>query len=387
VARDRSLPIEAQSLWALNEVSFGVEKGQALGIIGPNGAGKTTCLKLISSIIRPTSGKVAVAGRVSALIELGAGFHPDLTGRENIYLNGVILGMTRREIEMRFDAIVAFSGLQRFLDTPVKRYSSGMYCRLGFSVAAHVDPDILVTDEVLAVGDQGFQSKCYQRIAELKKAGTTIVLVTHALTLVRRVCDRAILLHRGRLIQDGDPASVVAAYLDKPEYTSSLQETVAAGPGVPADTPPGNAPVKIVNVAVLTSDGRRARSLRTGEPFAVRVEYDARERVVEPSVTVKLLGLDGTQYAGYNSGWDGVSPGAVEGTGHVRLSFEALGLLPGEYALDVRISDHQDLRFYDWRAKVCRFRVVGGPPTHSGLLFMPHGWQWESGCEALTHAE
>jgi len=202
----------SQVLWALRDVSFAVEPGSALGLVGPNGSGKTTSLKLLSKITFPTSGKIDVNGRISALIELGAGFHPDLTGRENVYLNGTILGMKRQEIDERFDQIVEFSGLERFIDTPVKRYSSGMYVRLGFSVAAHVEPDVLLVDEVLAVGDAQFRQKCAQRIEELQKIGTTIVFVAHNLYLVRSVCDKAVFLLNGETQQMGDVDDVISSY-------------------------------------------------------------------------------------------------------------------------------------------------------------------------------
>src|SRR5438067_3580385 len=200
VRKLQSLRKPTEEFWAVRDVSFEVERGEALGIIGHNGAGKSTILKLLSSITAPTSGEITINGRLSALIEVGSGFHPELTGRENIYLNGAILGMTRRQIAKRLDSIVDFAGVRQFLDTPVKRYSSGMYVRLGFSIAAHLDPDILLLDEVLAVGDAAFQEKCLKRISEMKEAGTTIVFISHNLGAVERLCDRVILLQRGQIV-------------------------------------------------------------------------------------------------------------------------------------------------------------------------------------------
>jgi lipopolysaccharide transport system ATP-binding protein len=201
-----------QEFWALRDVSFEVERGEALGIIGSNGAGKSTVLKLLSRVSTPTHGEIRINGRLSALIEVGSGFHPELTGRENIYLSGSILGMRRREITAKLDNIVEFSGIKNFIDTPVKRYSSGMYVRLGFSIAAHLDPDILLLDEVLAVGDASFQSKCLERIRHLRDAGTTIIFVSHDLEAVRRLCDRVLLLHDGQILSNGPAQQVIGFY-------------------------------------------------------------------------------------------------------------------------------------------------------------------------------
>ncbi len=203
-----------EEFWALRDVSFEVLEGESLGIIGRNGSGKSTILKLITRILEPTAGRISVSGRVSALIELGAGFHPDLTGRENIYLNGSILGLSRKEMNRKFDEIVAFSELERFLDTPVRHYSSGMYARLGFSVAINVDPDILIIDEVLAVGDEAFQRKCLDKIEGFRRQGRTVILVTHDLSAVSRLCDRAIWLAEGRIVGEDAPSSVIPAYME-----------------------------------------------------------------------------------------------------------------------------------------------------------------------------
>src|SRR5438045_5700324 len=212
VRKLRSLRQRSEEFWAVRDVSFEVGRGEALGIIGHNGAGKSTILKLLSSITAPTSGEITINGRLSALIEVGSGFHPELTGRENIYLNGSILGMRRRRITEKLDSIVEFAGVRQFLDTPVKRFSSGMYVRLGFSIAAHLDPDILLLDEVLAVGDAAFQRKCIQRIIELNKNGTTIVFISHDLQAVQKLCDRVILLRKGQIEADGEPMETIAWY-------------------------------------------------------------------------------------------------------------------------------------------------------------------------------
>src|SRR5213078_1044255 len=205
-------PQKSGDMWALRDVSFQVPQGEVLGIVGHNGAGKTTILKLLSSITAPSSGEITIRGRLAALIEVSSGFHPELTGRENVYLHGAMLGMRRAEITRKMDSIVEFSGVEKYIDVPVKRYSSGMYVRLGFSVAAHLDPDIVLLDEVLAVGDVAFQARCLDRIGELRKAGRTIVFVSHDLAAVYHLCDRAILLARGQILSDGTPRAVIDQY-------------------------------------------------------------------------------------------------------------------------------------------------------------------------------
>src|SRR6266478_4192194 len=205
----KSLIGRSSDFWAVRDVSFDVQRGQALGIIGHNGAGKSTILKLLANITTPTSGEITIFGRLSALIEVGSGFHQELTGRENVYLNGSILGMRRREITRKLDSIIEFAGIREFIDTPVKRYSSGMFVRLGFSIAAHLDPDVLLLDEVLAVGDAAFQSKCLERVNDLRRSGKTILFISHDLGAVERLCDRVLLMQRGQVIASGSPAEVI----------------------------------------------------------------------------------------------------------------------------------------------------------------------------------
>ena len=217
--RDRGESTGLEGLWALRDVTFDVSRTEIVGLIGPNGAGKTTMLKLLTGVTKPTEGEIIVDGRIGSLIELGAGFHPDLTGRENIYLNGAILGLGRAEIDRRFDKIIDFSGLEAFLDTPVKRYSSGMYVRLGFSVAAHVDPEVLLVDEVLAVGDNEFRARCAERFQELKAQGVTTLVVSHNRHLIESLCSRALYVQRGQIRYDGDPATAWDTYLSPVSYT------------------------------------------------------------------------------------------------------------------------------------------------------------------------
>jgi len=270
--------LSAREFWALQDVTFDVRRGEAFGIIGSNGAGKSTILKLLSGIMPPTRGTVQVHGRLSALIEVSAGFHPDLTGRENIYLNGTILGMTRAEIRQRFDAIVAFSELEQFLDTPVKRYSSGMFARLGFSVAVHVQPEILIVDEVLSVGDYLFQQKCLERMNEIMAGDATIIFVSHNLRAVATLCTRSLLLDHGRVVQIGPSNEVIRRYLTRGQQTRALE--------------PGS-DIAITKVTLGSSDSSRV-TFGTDEFVDITVEAIARTRHEDLSVVIGLV--DNNQY-------------------------------------------------------------------------------------------
>ena len=207
-------PQKEEDFWALNDVNFQIKKGEVVGIIGANGSGKSTILKMIAGVLTPTRGRVEVKGRIGPLIELGAGFHPELTGRENIYLNGTVLGLTKKEIDEKFNSIVEFSGIEEFIDTPVKHYSSGMYVRLGFSIAIHVEPEILLVDEILAVGDMAFQKKCLDKIKEFENQGVTIILISHSLELVKSVCERLVLIQHGKIIQSGSVEKIISKYIN-----------------------------------------------------------------------------------------------------------------------------------------------------------------------------
>ena len=332
-ARRRQPPeLAAREFWALHDVSFAVERGEALGVVGGNGAGKSTLLKLLGRILRPTRGAVRVHGRLSALIEVSAGFHPDLTGRENIFLYGIILGMTREEIRGRFDAIVAFSGLEEFIDTPVKRDSSGMYARLGFSVAAHVDPEVLLVDEVLSVGDVVFQRRCMERMREVLRQGTTVLFVSHNLRAVTDLCGRALLLERGRLAADGEAVPVVQTYLG--HALAGRRDTEGRD-------------AYIVRLAVRGAGGETA-SFRSGERAWVDVDITARAACEKLSVTL---------YA-QDDNWRGVFDTSTErlGLGTIGLgageSFHCsvqldLHLAPGTYRIGAALYRYDIQREYD----------------------------------------
>ena len=277
---------EAKDLWALKDVSFEVQEGEVLGIIGRNGAGKSTLLKILTRITAPTKGTIEIRGRVGSLLEVGTGFHPELTGSENIYLNGSILGMKRREIDARYGAIVEFSGVERFIDTPVKRYSSGMYVRLAFSVAAHLEPEILLVDEVLAVGDAEFQRRCLGRMEELGSAGRTVVYVTHMLPTVAQLCDRAIQIDSGRVVTDGAPADVIATY---------LHETHSAGTERVWDesTAPGNDTAKILAVRVLPHDEMPPGVVDVRRPIGIQIDFKVLRGETPVFPKIKVLDKEG----------------------------------------------------------------------------------------------
>jgi lipopolysaccharide transport system ATP-binding protein len=275
-------PPTTEEFWALRDVSFAVEQGERVGIIGRNGAGKSTLLKILSRITEPTKGRVAISGRVASLLEVGTGFHPELTGRENVYLNGAVLGMTRAEIRRKFDEIVAFAEVERFLDTPVKRYSSGMYVRLAFAVAAHLDPEVLVVDEVLAVGDAQFQRKCLGKMEEAAESGRTVLFVSHNLPTVLRLCHRSLLLDGGRLVANGDTADVIQAYLD-----AKAPESGAIGDlGTLPRAPGMGEKFRFTGCSVRDARGQPSSRLLFGEPFTVSVEARAEAALDEVSIAI-----------------------------------------------------------------------------------------------------
>lgn len=371
-----------QELWAVRDLSFDLYRGESLGIIGRNGSGKSTALKLIARILRPTEGRITVRGRVSALLELGAGFHQDLTGRENIYLNGSILGLQQKEIETYFPAIVDFSELHDFIDIPVRHYSSGMYMRLGFSIAIHVQPDILIVDEILAVGDQAFQAKCFERIEALQQAGTTIILVSHNMDMVQKVCTHLLWLEQGRLRKAGLTHEVLA------EYTSESYrrpEALERSPQRAAFRRMGTQEVEITGVRLCDGEGRAVTRFRTNEPMTIEMEYVAHKPVQNPEFGLALFRQDGIQINGPNTRLAGVEMGRVEGPGVVRYHIERLPLLPARYELTVAVHDSRYPVAYDFHDHAYQFEVVGGGTTEIyGLVVFPARWEWVCGKEAVA---
>lgn len=322
------------SYWALEDVSFELQRGQSLALLGPNGAGKSTILKLLARITQPTSGALEVAGRLAALIELGAGFHPDLTGRENVYLNGMLLGLRRQEIEARFDEIVAFSELEPFIDTPIKRYSSGMTVRLGFAVASCLEPEILLVDEVLAVGDAAFRQKCVRRIKALLDGGTSLIFVSHDMGLVKAVCDTAIYLEAGTIQHAGPVADVIETYntaLDRrrAERVERPGDDGGAAEGV----------LEITGVAVLDEAGHPDGHLSADRPAEVRVRYVAYRGIGQAHVIVRLQRSDGVSCCVVRTVADGAPLNIEAGPGTVSVVFEPLQLYGGTYYAVVWVTD------------------------------------------------
>jgi len=368
-----------EEFWALRNVSLSVEDGETVGFIGPNGAGKSTLLKLISRIIEPTTGSVTVNDRVGALLELGAGFHPDLTGRENIYLNGAILGLERRQIDQRLDDIVAFAELERFIDVPVRHYSSGMYVRLGFSVAVHTDPRILLVDEVLAVGDQNFQHKCLERIMEMQQQGLTICFVSHDLGSVQRLCSRAVWLEDGVVQEAGAVADTISSYLRH----MAMQEEAELEPAT--DRPSrtlhrwGSGQARVVSVTFLGGDGMERNVFHVGEPWAVRLHYHAPERVHQPVFGIAVHRMDGVHVCGPNTTFSGLHIPFIEGEGEVLYRVDALPLMEGTYLLSVAVHNRADTVMYDYHDRLYAFRVRQvGTGERYGLVTMSGVWDWEA---------
>ena len=384
-----------EELWALRDISFAVERGRTLGIIGPNGSGKSTLLKLITRILEPTSGRVAVNGKVSALIELGAGFHPDLTGRENVFLNGSLLGMSRKEMEEKFEEIVEFTELGRFIDMPLKHYSSGMQMRLGFAIATSVDPDILLIDEVLAVGDEAFQRKCMRKIAEFKRRGKTIIFVSHDLDAVRELCSEVIWLDGGVIRARGRPDEVIVQYLRDIGEEAPLELAVPAEevepaveeetvqpveePAEAASQPPsrwGSGEVEITRVEFLDGRGNPCHTFRTGERMLARIHYLAHRRIERPVFGVAIYRDDGVHVNGPNTKTSDYPIDYIEGEGSIDYVVDSLPLLEGEYQFSAAVYDYSCTHPYDHHERMYSFEVRRGRVKDAyGVFYIPCEWR------------
>lgn len=360
-----------EEFYALRDVSFDVSHGSTVGIIGSNGAGKSTALKLIARILHPNAGQVHAAGRVSALLELATGFHPDYTGRENIFLNGALLGLRRDLIRRRLDEIISFAGMERFIDNPVKTYSSGMYMRLGFAIAVNVDPDVLLVDEVLAVGDADFGQKCYDRINRFRADGKTIVFVSHDLQAVRRFCDRALWLDGGLIRADGDPSEVTEQYLADVQRRQEPSEDAPEG----AAARWGTRQVQIARVELLGDGVQPKYVFEPGDPIQVRISYRCREAVDSPVFGIAIIRSDdGVNAYGTNTRARGMGISRLEGSGTVTVTVPALNLLEGGYLLSVAIVDEADRVTYDHWDRRVEFRVRQKDAEPTGLVYMPASW-------------
>jgi lipopolysaccharide transport system ATP-binding protein len=367
----------AEQFWALRDISFEVDQGEVVGVIGRNGAGKSTLLKILSRITEPTTGYAEIRGRVGSLLEVGTGFHPELSGRENIYLNGAILGMPRREIERKFDEIVAFAEVDKFIDTPVKHYSSGMYLRLAFGVAAHLEPEILVVDEVLAVGDAAFQKKCLGKMGDVAKAGRTVIFVSHNMGAVSALCSRALLLDNGRIATVGDPQTVISTYLSQVRARGEV-------PLIERSDREGNESLRFTSIAILDSLGQPSDTVSAGDDIAIELEFDTRGRTLK-EVVFQIRFMDSMGQSLFscltrtvNSNFDELPP-----YGRVRCYIPKLPLAPGAYILTI-ICKENGYTLADKVEAAADVTVASGDyfgtgrvtPPDCGPFLVAHKWAW-----------
>ena len=397
----------------LGGISFNVRRGEAVGLIGHNGCGKSTTLKLLTKIMYPDSGEIIMRGRVSSLIELGAGFHPDMSGRENIYTNASIFGLTKKEIDARLHDIIAFSELEEFIDNPIRTYSSGMYMRLAFSVAINVDADILLIDEILAVGDTNFQTKCFNRLREMKAKGMTIIIVTHDLSTIEKFCERSIWLNDGQIVKEGRSPEVVDAYFnfmnqkrleeeaapapepepeETPEEEAPAEETPAEAPA--EEAPPAEEPqtaengvdysanrfglkyIEITRARMLNSAGKDVRILRTGEPLRIEMDYRIHKPLDEYVFGFGFYTLDGECLYGNNTQIDRMRVATEQKTGMIAVEIPSLPLLKGQYILNVAVVD-KDGTPMDFYRNYTDFEVISDDRS-TGYLQVPHQWRTET---------
>jgi len=353
--------------WAVKDVSFEIPFGTAFGIIGANGSGKSTLLKCIAGILTPDKGQLSLSGRMSALLELGAGFHPELSGRENIFLNGAILGMTNNEIKARYDDIVEFAGLGEFIDTPVKNFSSGMVVRLGFAVATNVDPEILIIDEVLAVGDQEFQQRCAEKIEQFRSEGRTIVLVSHGLSDIEKLCTQVAWLEKGALRALGPASEVVSDYSSTSFHSREKLEGEIGERW-------GTGEVEITKIDLLDANNKVQTNFTTGELLRIRVHFNAHEKIVNGVLGVGITHLHGTYIFGTNTRNNAIKLPDLLGAGYVDFVIDQLPLLNGTYDLSFQISDHSQVHHYDHWEKKTRFDVHQSRQISLGLVAISGRW-------------
>lgn len=367
-----------EEFWAVKDVSFNIPKGGVVGIMGSNGAGKSTILKILSGIITPTIGEMKINGRISALIEVTAGFHPELTGRENVFLNGTILGMTHKEIERKFDEIVEFSGVREFIDTPVKRYSSGMYSRLGFSVAAHMDPEILIVDEVLSVGDVSFQAKCAQKMRDLLKSGATIILVSHQISLVQSICKRVILLNHGEVIKEGKTDEVIPYYQniifkkneDDFKHKLNINEKIVK--------PKQELLIDIKNVDIVNEEKDSNEGFMTGDSLRIKIDYFAKQRIESPIVIVDIVRSDGVVCCSLNSKDQGIILEEINEEGSVELYLDHFNLNAGIYVIKISFWDRSMIHPYITRnSDVIRILPYEGKGINDSVFLPQTRWEFD----------
>lgn len=362
-----------ESKQVLNDISFSIDKGEAVGLIGHNGCGKSTTLKMLSKILYPNKGTIQTFGRVSSLIELGAGFHPDMSGRENIYINASVFGLTKKEIENRMDDIISFSELEEYIDHPVRTYSSGMYMRLAFSVAINVDADILLIDEILAVGDVNFQLKCFKRLRQIKEMGSTIVIVSHSMKQIEQICDRSIWLHEGQIKAQGDAYRVNSCYLD---YMGEHQQEVTENKLEETDEDGkrwGNGEARISKVRLLNKKGVDAHSFCTDDPVTIQFDFEINKNVENAVFGIGIFRSDGVHCYGTNTNIDRLPEFALTRNGTVSFVMDAMTLLPGSYSLNVTIEKDMGMPV-DYYTEAKKFEVYA-KLEDIGVARMKHQWQ------------
>ena len=365
----------------LDDISFEVKKGEAIGLIGQNGCGKSTTLKLLTRIMYPDSGNIEMCGRVSSLIELGAGFHPDMSGRQNIYTNASIFGLTRKEIEARFDDIVAFSELEQFIDNPVRTYSSGMYMRLAFSVAINVDADILLIDEILSVGDSSFQTKCFKKILDLKKRGVTIIIVSHDLQSIQKICDRCIWIQNGKVEDNGYPFHVINRYLKYMEYKGAEKESEELKINLPINQSEtissslenwGNKKVFFENVFLRNMVGTEITHVKAGESFWIELEIAVNEEIKNGVIGIGINDDMGKMVFGLNTDMDAIHVPPIVKRRKISLLIKNVNLISGEYTIHASISDGRE-EIYDWYPVINRF-FIDNESRFVGIFYLDHDW-------------
>jgi ABC-2 type transport system ATP-binding protein len=387
--------VPAEDFWALQDVDFDVEEGSTVGLLGHNGSGKSTLLKCVAGILQPTEGEIHTRGRMAALLELGAGFHPELTGRENIYMNGTILGLSKREVDKVFDEIVDFAEIEKFIDMQVRHYSSGMYVRLGFAVAVNVDPAILLVDEVLSVGDEAFQRKCLERVARFQREGRTILFVTHAADLVRRICDRAIVLDHGHMITDAPPGAAVRIFREHLQMGESglAVAPIEVAPVAPApdatagDEPSAEEPAEPSHGEAMASRSNKRVAVTSvemehpgrdenrdwllpHEPLTIRVRYHASEPTEDVLFGIAIHDEDGNLLYGTNNRLAGIEAPTADGDGEILFEFDEVPLLDGTYLLTLAIETRDEGTVYDWREQEWKFAVMN-PARTVGIVAFP----------------
>lgn len=360
--------------WALRDVNLQIRRGEVVGIIGRNGAGKSTLLKVISRVLHPTTGRVQLRGRIAPLLEFGAGFHPELTGRENIFLNGAILGFSRAQMESKFQDVVDFAELSDFIDAPLRTYSSGMVARLGFAVATDVDPDVLIVDEVLSVGDAAFQKKSFERIQAFRASSVTILFVSHNLDAVQSMCTRGIWIDHGRIIADGTAESVVRQYLDRAQAVESQRLRAEAVPT--SEQRWGTRRVEITRVRLTNGKGEEQAVFQTGDSLVLHIDYQANEPTPAPVFGMAIHRQDGVHVAGPNTAFAGLTLPTLEGTGTVTHTIPYLQLLEGLYQISVAVHNQADTEMYDYHDRAYSFRVVNGSVREKyGMMTLRGEWK------------